>query len=460
MLAVVAALVLVVFLLLRPMEIWEPIARAWPLETLTALAALGIGWDWLGARRRITGTPQLPWLFAFLAAAYAVTIARLGLAPGFKVVWSTTTLPAIFMIVVAFGFRGAARLAAFAVTLGACFALIAGVAVHQGVQPQQCIAVTAGKDGAEDAYAPEGRPCEWVRECEEEGRIDVDYLCEKVGAFGTFTAGKRVRWRGQLADPNELSVFIGATLPLLFVTERSRRRWALGALVLPAIALSMVAVAFSQSRGGQLAIATVAVAYFVRRFGIRGVLFACALAAPLALFAWRGGAEADSSAVERAQILREGLALLRARPLVGVGVGQFMQEIDMPHTAHNAYLLAATELGVPGYFAWFGLLWTSIKIPVTVTLRPPAGLAPGLARFALALSLSFAALVVGIFFLSFTYKQLLFIFLGLAGALYGTVRAAHPDFEVRTTKDDFRGIAVVGATLLVAVWLLARLQAG
>jgi hypothetical protein len=459
-LAVVAALALVVFLLLRPMEIWEPVGRAWPLETLTALAALGIGWDWLARRQRVTGTPQLPWLLAFLAAAYAVTIARLGLAAGFKVVWSMTTLPAIFMIVVTFGVRGRRRLAAFAISLGACFVLIAGVAVHQGLQPQQCVAVEPGKDGADETYAFEGRPCEWVRECEEEGRADVDYLCEKVGAFGTFTTGKRVRWRGQLADPNELSVFVGATLPLLFVTERSRKRWVLALVILPAVLLSLVAVAFSQSRGGQVALATVACAYFVRRFGLRGVLITCALAAPLVLFAWREGAEADSSAIERAQILREGLALLRARPIVGVGVGQFMQEIDMPHTAHNAYLLAATELGVPGYFAWFGLLWMSIKIPVSIAIRPPAGLDPAIARFASALSLSFGALVVGIFFLSFTYKQLLFIFLGLAGALYGTVRAAHPHFEVRTTKDDLKAIAVVGSTFLVAVWLLARVRTG
>jgi len=77
-------------------------------------------------------------------------------------------------------------------------------------------------------------------------------------------------------------------------------------------------------------------------------------------------------------------------------------------------------------------------------------------RFAYALALSFVGLAVGIFFLSFTYKQLLFIYLGLAGALYATVKEAHPEFEVKAERRDFVGIAVVGVLLILAVFVASR----
>lgn len=449
----IAALAIVVVLLLRPMEVFPALTALHPLEALTMLAAIGVATSAFLGRKRLVVVPQLPWLGAFVVIAYGVTLVRLG-RPGATTVWLATTLPAIFMVVVAYGLQGIDRLKRFTVTIGACMTLISAVAVHQGMQPKQCIGVEVSGEEDEE-YVPDGRACEGVRVCENNGK-PIDYLCERVGAFGTYSTGGRVRWKGQLADPNELAVFVGAVLPLYFVTERSRD-WRVRALVLfPLLSLALYAVVLGQSRGGQLVLLTIALVHFVRRFGWRGVIVACALAAPIVALSWRDGSEAESSSEERAEILREGLVLLKRHPFVGVGVQQFQDEIDIPHTAHNAYLLAVTELGIPGYFAWLGLVWTSIKIPLTVVRKPPAGLDPALLRFAYALALSFAGVLVGIFFLSFTYKQLLFIYLGLAGALYATVREAHPEFEVKTDRRDVVGIIVAGALLLMAVVVVSR----
>jgi hypothetical protein len=449
----IAALALVVVLLLRPMELWPGFAALHPLEALTALAAAGIAWSALVDRKKLTFSPQLPWLGAFLAIAYATTSIRVGRL-GAGMAWSATTLPAIFMVVVAYGIRGIDQLKRFTVTVGVCMTLISAVAVHQGLQPMQCLEIEGQGDAEE--LVPDGRPCEGVSFCEREGKPGVDYQCERVGAFGTFSTGGRVRWRGQLGDPNELAVFIAAVLPLYFVTERSRD-WRVRAFVLlPLLAMALYAVVLGQSRGGQVVLLTIALVHFVRRFGLRGVVVACALAAPIVALSWRDGSEAEASSEERAEILRQGIALLKQHPLIGVGVTQFQEEIEMSFTAHNSYLLAATELGIPGYFAWLGLVWTSVKIPLTVVRKPPAGIDPALVRLAYALALAFAGVLVGIFFLSFTYKQLLFIYLGLAGALYATVREAHPEFEVKIERRDLVGIFGLGVLLLMAVMVVSR----
>ncbi len=452
--ASLAALAIVVVLLLRPMEVFPGLAPLHLLEALTTLAAIGIGWGAFVDRKKLGFAPQLPWLGAFVVICYGVTLARLG-RTGASTVWLATTLPAIFFLVVAYGLQGLERLKRFTVTIGVCMTLISAVAVHQGLQPKQCVAIEV--NGEDEDYVPDGRECEGVRFCENEGgKPGVDYLCERAGKFGTLSTGGRVRWKGQLADPNELAVFVGAVLPLYFVTERSRDWRVRVFALLPLLAVALYAVVLGQSRGGQLVLLTIALVHFVRRFGLRGVVMACALAAPLIALSWRDGADAESSSEERAEILREGLMLLKRQPIVGVGVNQFQDSIDIPHTAHNAYLLAVTELGIPGYFAWLGLVWTSIKIPVAIVRRPPAGLDPALLRFAYALALSFAGILVGIFFLSFTYKQLLFIYLGLAGALYATVRVDHPDFEVKTERRDLVGIAVAGVVLLLAVVVVSH----
>jgi O-antigen ligase len=193
----------------------------------------------------------------------------------------------------------------------------------------------------------------------------------------------------------------------------------------------------------------------VRRFGWWSVVLGVAATLPILLLSWRSDSGAEASSQERTEILNEGLLLLRDHPILGVGVGQFANENPLSMTAHNSYLLIATEVGIPGYLLWCGLVWTTMKIPVSIAMRPPPGLDPGLARYAEALAASIIGLHIGVFFLSFVYKHIFFVWLGLAGALYGAVREHHPDYMVRTTWKDLVGICALGAVALVVVRLVA-----
>lgn len=455
----VGALLLVIVLLLRPMEIYPWAAKLHLLEALTAATTIGIVSEAATRRTKVGFAPQFGWLVAFLAWAFLVTMFRLGPSNGYSVAWKSTGLASIFMVLIGYAMVSLERLRAMLVALAAALAIVAGVAVHQGMQPRQCIELVTVPGEEEEEQNPDGRDCEGAHQCEMSGKPGMDYLCERVGLVGTISTAGRVRYRGQLGDPNEMSVFIGAGLPLIVLLPSGRRRGAQWVLLGAIIAISLWAVILSQSRTGQIVIGLIALVGLVRRHGLKGAIFAAAAVLPVLMLGGRGGAEADSSSIERASILYEGIDLVRAHPFVGVGVGQFMEEISIPMTAHNSYLLAAAELGPLGLFIWSGMLFSSFKVAHTVAKSPPPGIDPQLQRFADALTISLAAIFVGIFTLSFCYKQLLFVWLGMAGGLYGAVRQKHPSFSVRTTSRDLLGLAGFSVTILIVIFVISRLKA-
>lgn len=453
--AILGALLLIVVLLVRPMEIVPALGKLHLLETFTGLTAVGVLFEATTRKERLGVPPQLPWLLGFLGWAYFVTIARVGFASGFAAAWNVT-LPVIFMVVVSFAMVSASRLRLAATVLTATLAAVAFVAVHQGMQPRQCVEVTVSE--GDEELVPDGRDCEGPRSCERGAKEGAEFVCERVGMLGTLSVGGRVRYRGQMADPNELSVFLGAGLPFALMLGGDRSKWIKRLIVWPIVLLCLWAVVLSQSRTGQMVLGVLALIALVRRYGPKGVVFAAAVMFPMLLLGGREGAEADASSLERATILYDGIDLVRAHPFLGVGVGEFVNEISIPMTAHNSYLLAAAELGPLGLVLWGGLLWISMKTAVTVATSPPQGVDPELSRFAEAMISSLAAIFVGIFFLSFCYKQLLFVWLGLAAGLHGAVRAQAPSFRVTTTRRDVGGLLAFCALVLIAVFVISRVK--
>jgi len=465
--ALFGSLVLVLFLLLRPMELWPAVAQLHSLEVLSTITAIGIAWEMAARERGSGGSPQLRWLAAFWVWSYSVTVVRLGLDAGLKAGWAGMTLGVIFMLLVMLALPKLSRLRAMMALLLACSTFVSVVAVHQGYQPRQCVELhedlSDPSPDREVELVPDGRECEGARLCEADGVPGSDYVCERVGMFGTYSTQGRVRWRGQLDDPNEVAVIIGALLPFMFMFARKREAGVEGGSnakrVVLLIVLALVlgvglwAVVLTQSRGGQLVVGAVVVTMLARRFGWWSIVGGVVVTLPIVLLSWRAGADADASSMERAEILSEGLLMLKAHPLLGIGVGQFASENPLNLAAHNSYLLIATEVGFPGLLVWCGLVWMTVKIPLTIARRPPPGLAPELVFFAEALASSTFGLLIGVFFLSFIYKHIFFVWLALAGALYGAVRAAHPELEVRATKRDAAGIFAFAVIAIVCVRL-------
>jgi hypothetical protein len=335
------------------------------------------------------------------------------------------------------------------------------VAFHQGFQDFQCVAQVPSEDPNDPPISvPDGRPCARPDSCNEEAgaKEGIEYLCEHVGLFGTHSISTgRVRWRGVLMDPNETTLAAGTSIPFALAFFEIRRTLLRLLLVLLTVVIVVVTDVFSQSRGAILIFLTVLGVYFVRKYGIRGLMIGGAMGAPLMMLGGRSGEEAAQSAQERMEVMTEGLQMFLGSPIFGVGWTQFTKYSFL--TAHNAYILAGAELGLPGFWMWTCIVYINMKNLIFAFKRYAN--VPGadeIRAFGLALFASFCGTLVGIFFLSWTYHYVLWIFFGLGGAFYTTLRSTDPYFDVTPSKKEYGALLVACLAFMIGMRFYMKLK--
>ena len=338
---------------------------------------------------------------------------------------------------------------------------LAALGAYQAHSEFECIVLDTDENGLvgdKSTGEPIGVECDRAVDCAKRlGDYKSEFACEKPGLFKTFSVGSgRVRWRGLLADPNELSLVIGVALSFAFALHGATKNALRHLFLFGALALATYCVIQTSSRGGVLVLVALIGFYFVRRFGAKGFLAGLVLAAPVLLLGGREGEEAESSSLERTAALYDGIDFFRQNPLLGLGYGQFTENYVI--TAHNSYLLSAAELGFPGMVLFSYLVYASVKIPYQVSILHPSQTDPRILPYAFALLTSFAGMLVGIFFLSFCYNPILFIYFGLSGALYLIAKRATPGFEVTVSRKELAVVTSLDAVLLALIFVYTRIQ--
>jgi hypothetical protein len=468
MLAIPGIVLLIVFIYARPQEFFERLRMIPLLYVFFALALFGGVLDFKLRNLRFRSTPLAPWVVVFFVWSAVTVILR---APGGAVapILGLSICVTLYLLI-AHGIQTfrALHLVAGAVLCMVIFVCFVGV--HQGLAPTGCVVVDQSAKSETTSGRPDGRPCDSIRSCYL-GEVEpgAEYACEHIGLLGTTSiGGGRVRYLGVLQDPNELSLAGGVGLPLAFAFVNSRKK-TLGRRAVSMLTLVLVVfcAVLTGSRGGQLVVLAVLGAYGLNRFGAKGLLLGPIVAAPLVLFGARNSDEASSSTLERLDCWASAISIWRSHPVLGVGLGQFTEHNYM--TAHNSYLLALAELGLPGILLFSIILYISAKIPfvilrdVRATPVEPGDPLEGasIARpWAMALIAAFAGLAVGIFFLSFTYHYVLWIYIGLAGALYSAVRTHHPSLQVRFGARDLAFVAGLDVAIVVLSYAYTRAVLG
>ncbi len=443
------------FLYLRPLDIF-PTLRGIPFfQVFFALAVLGFLLDLRLGALRIARSPLTTLVLVWAAWTLVVTASHgtevLGQAFG------TLLFIVIFYVVLAHGIQTMKGVSGVIGLLLIIVALLTFVGVHQSTRPLTCVALDA-EDPVEGPAHPDGRPCERPEDCKVDPPLpDADYVCEKVGVFDIYSGNGRVRYTGLLRDANELALVVSLGIPILYAfVERKRNavRWTAAVVLTLGILYCVVQTA---SRGGVLVVGAVALVLAVRRLGLKGIILPAILIVPLLVLGGsnREGDEQSESSQERIEAQFLGLMLIRAYPLQGVGMTQFTEHHYL--TAHNSYILTASELGFIGGVLWTALLYLAAKISFLAFVRYRNVVQAATAsQMGFVLTGSFAGLGVGIFFLSFAYHIVLWTYLGLAGALYGAIRARDPDFNVELSWREFLAIAGAKAALLTLLFVYLR----
>jgi O-Antigen ligase len=440
---------LIIFILARPQEFFPLLQRVPFLHIFTALAVLGWVIDIRLRRLQPIASPTLPWVVGFFAwciASSAVVIPE-------QLMGRTIEMAILFALygTIAHGIQRFRTFQLVAGVLVTTCMFITLICFHESLAPKQCI---GGEDADGDIQgSPDGRDCEVNEDCRgPDAEPGLEYQCERVGLFGTYTIEDRVRYRGELHDPNEVALTICAGALSLLIGFALRKRRPLWTLLLSAgVGIVFFTVFQTQSRGGLVAAMLVPAIYLLRRYGPLSMLPAAIVALPVLLLGGRSGEAADVSTQLRYEAWATGLDMFHHNPIFGVGPRQFGEHHFL--TAHNSYVLTLAELGLPGMILFVCVLYLSMKCLI-VGVRQ-LGKLPGtqVAQvWGMTLLASMAGIVFQINTLSFAYHSVLWIFFGLCGAWCSAVRHHLPEFRVKLDWKDL--LIVSGACVIYAFGVL------
>jgi O-antigen ligase len=213
----------------------------------------------------------------------------------------------------------------------------------------------------------------------DEGKWNMEhpYLLAMSNDQGRLTY--RIRGLGLINDPNDFGQVLVCEIPLMFLFWRKKKMFFNIAFVFLPVCALLFGVYLTQSRGALLALIALAIVAVRRRIGtlpallLAGLLFAGAMA----LNFTGGRAISAESGEDRTALWGEGLEILRAHPLFGVGFGGMADYTDDHKTAHNSLVVCAAELGLFGLYFWSLFLFPTVRdslaiaSPVKVTEGEP-----------------------------------------------------------------------------------------
>jgi O-antigen ligase len=272
--------------------------------------------------------------------------------------------------------------------------------------------------------------------------LATGYVLESFAGMAGFT-----KLQSLGADRNDVAMFCAMGVPFALEWAASGKRY-IGFGVAGYLTLGVIA---TSSRGGFLALGVLGLVFLWRSRLISKAKKAALVAGVVFLGAVAGSGEYwerigtifNSPTQDynfqiregRIEIWKRGLRYTLANPLTGLGIGNFaMAEGDFLKdegygvkwsTAHNSYVLAASELGLPGLLVFLLLLlavWKEARNAARLPLhaRPPPN-AVALGALGDAIGLSLVAFMVASVFLSATFSIAL-VFLVSVSAALGLVR--------------------------------------
>jgi O-antigen ligase len=197
--------------------------------------------------------------------------------------------------------------------------------------------------------------------------------------------------------------------------------------------------------------------FAIRQFRLIPALTFAAAAAAAVVLAGPARVQAldsqETSAQSRIEAWGDGLMMIKADPLFGVGYGRFTEYHYQ--VAHNSFVQAAAELGMVGAVVLVGMfatLFRTLRIARQAPSRPDA--LP--ASWVNAMTAAAGGMVICCFFLSRQYVSVPYIMLALGGSMGSLVPGAPPPpLFPPVVESGFKAVALTLVTMLL-VYVMVR----
>lgn len=190
----------------------------------------------------------------------------------------------------------------------------------------------------------------------------IEYLERIVQTeAGEVSVVHQLKGTGIFNDPNDLAMILvfGMVIAIHVLTDPSRGIVRFTAL--PLLALIVLGIYLTKSRGGMLAFGAAGLVLAYTRWGKWRTLLVALLSSPLIyyVFKMRGGEGAtEGTGQQRIQLWSQGFTLLKSNPLFGIGQNQFAEEMGL--VAHNSFVHTYVELGIFGGSLFFGAFFAGL----------------------------------------------------------------------------------------------------
>jgi hypothetical protein len=179
----------------------------------------------------------------------------------------------------------------------------------------------------------------------------------------------RLMGLGEINDPNDFGQLTACVIPLMFIFWRAKKMFQNIAFVILPVCVLLFGVFLTHSRGALLALIAMAVVAARRRIGtVPALLLAASLFIGAMALHFTGGREISATAGEDRTVLwGEGLQILKAHPLFGVGFRDMPDYTEENDTAHNSVVVCAAELGLFGLYFWSLFLFPTARDALVIS---------------------------------------------------------------------------------------------
>jgi probable O-glycosylation ligase (exosortase A-associated) len=255
-------------------------------------------------------------------------------------------------------------------------------------------------------------------------------------------------------DANDMATLIVTAMPVGLYFVLGQRRLVVRAFALAGLAALAVCLIRSGSRGGLVAFLVVAAFVVLRvttipaRSRLAGLVLILAVLCATASDEYWAQMQTIvhpkqdynlTSEEGRLKVWKRGIDYMADNPVFGVGVNNFhvaegtisplarLAERGIGvrwGAAHNSYIQVLSELGIPGFLLFMGVLWTTFVSLRRVARRGRRVPTDDASRLAQSLMAALVGFVVGAFFLSLAYTDMLYMLVAIS---MGLAKTAHRD---------------------------------